>query len=334
MHLQVGIVGLGEAWEWGYRPALRRLADQFRVVGIYDSVFRRAQLASEEFRAHPAESFRGLIFRPDVTAVLVLGSDWLGPLPVTVACESGKPVFLGAPFELTLSELEELTCVAQTTGQPLMPALGLRAILKAARVPELIEVSLGDPRQIFCYHRMLRWGRGRRSHLAAKLAELIDGCLFLLRQPAGSVVGLSPGDFEECPSGLKILGFGCEVPTPGKAQATVHIVCEWFSKPVCIEGVDFRGTSELHLHCEDGVACFEEGKCLSWSDPAGHHRERLDGQACPEELLLAAFYQAVVSKAPLLADIRDAYTALSLVAKAQESRKPAGDIYRDHRKPG
>jgi len=318
MQLQVGIVGLGETWDWGYRPALKRLVDLFRVTGIYDPVFRRAQLACEDFQAEPAQSFRSLIFRSDVAVVLLLGTDWLGPLPVTVACESGKPVFLGAPFEFSLADLRELMRVAEATGQLIMPALGLRSTLSSAGLRELMRASLGQPRQIFCYHRILRWGRCWRTRLVAKLGELIDGCRFLLEESLGSVLaGLYPPDPEGCPSGLVVWTFEVEGAAPQRPRTSVEIVCEWFSKPGCLEGVDFRGASQLHLHCEGGVACFEEGKSLSWWDTAGHHRQRLDGQCSPEELLLTIFYQAVTSNTPVPGDLRDVCSACLLLTDAK-----------------
>ena len=94
MKLRVGLVGLGPNWEMRYRPALRALGDRFEVRAICEQVALRAEQAAREFNAQAVDGFRSLAGRSDIDAVLMLGPQWYGYLPILAACESGKAVYL------------------------------------------------------------------------------------------------------------------------------------------------------------------------------------------------------------------------------------------------
>ena len=81
MKLRVGIVGISDAWENRHRPALRSLADRFEVRAVCAEVKQRADQIAHEFRAVSVDGFRTLAARPDLDAILVLGSGFYGPLP-------------------------------------------------------------------------------------------------------------------------------------------------------------------------------------------------------------------------------------------------------------
>ena len=100
MKLRVGIVGLGDSWENGHRPALRTLPTALRsaasAVKWPISPIRR--LAT--FMSSPWTAFELLCARPDVDAVLILSPQWYGPLPILAACENGKSVYCGAALDI------------------------------------------------------------------------------------------------------------------------------------------------------------------------------------------------------------------------------------------
>ena len=71
MKIPVGIIGLGESWEKGHRPALRALSDRFEVRAVCAEVAHLAQQAAREFQAAEVDGFRALCQRDDIEAVLL-----------------------------------------------------------------------------------------------------------------------------------------------------------------------------------------------------------------------------------------------------------------------
>ena len=46
--LQVGVVGLGPAWESRHSPALKALSDRFEVRAFCDPIAHRAEIAAQK----------------------------------------------------------------------------------------------------------------------------------------------------------------------------------------------------------------------------------------------------------------------------------------------
>ena len=74
MKLRVGLIGLGNQWEARHRPALRTLSDRFEVCAVCDQIALRAEHAAREWNAQACDGFRSLAQRPDIDAVLMLGT--------------------------------------------------------------------------------------------------------------------------------------------------------------------------------------------------------------------------------------------------------------------
>ncbi len=60
MKLRVGLVGLGEAWDFRHRPALLTLRDRFEVCAVCEQIGLRAQQVAQEFSAAAVEGYREL----------------------------------------------------------------------------------------------------------------------------------------------------------------------------------------------------------------------------------------------------------------------------------
>ena len=102
VRLRVGVIGLGRLWETRHRPSLVRLQDQFRITAVYDQVFRRAQVESEQLDCAACEGLAALVERPDVDVIYLLSPQWFGLHPAHLACAAGKPVYCGLPLAANL----------------------------------------------------------------------------------------------------------------------------------------------------------------------------------------------------------------------------------------
>src|SRR5687767_6673310 len=139
MKLRVGIVGLGDTWENGHRPALRTLSDRFEVRCVCCEVAHLADQAARDFHVQPVDGFRALCARPDVDAVLILSPQWYGPLPILAACENGKSVYCGAALDI--ADPEEANLVkskVEESGIAFMAEFPRRLAPATLRLKELI----------------------------------------------------------------------------------------------------------------------------------------------------------------------------------------------------
>ena len=80
------------------------MVDRFELRAVYGSVAALADQVAREFQAEREDSFRRLIQRSDIDAILMLESDWYGLLPIEAACEFGKAVFCGSSVHLDPDE--------------------------------------------------------------------------------------------------------------------------------------------------------------------------------------------------------------------------------------
>src|SRR4051794_20102520 len=87
----VGIIGVGRRWP-RWRGALEGLSDRFAVRALCDQGRGGAGRAAREIGAAAAAGPAELLARPDVEAVLLLARQWFGLWPLTLACQSRKPV--------------------------------------------------------------------------------------------------------------------------------------------------------------------------------------------------------------------------------------------------
>jgi len=120
MKLRVGLVGLGDQWESRHAPALRAMPHRFEVAAVCCEVFERARKVADQFDATAAHSFRNLVDRQDIDAILYLSPQWFGPLPILAACENGKAVYTSAALDVT-SNWKAPVAVLPPTAAPRKP---------------------------------------------------------------------------------------------------------------------------------------------------------------------------------------------------------------------
>lgn len=335
MKLRVGIVGISDAWETRHRPALRALADRFDVRAVCLEVGQRAEQIAREFQATPVDGFRALAARPDLDAILVLGSSFFGLLPLLAACEEGKAVYCAASLDIPPAKAREVKQRVDEAGIAFMAELPRRHAPATLRLKELIATRLGQPRLLFCHSRVpvptgndtLRYGQPTPNGLR-DLVELVDWCRYVVGQEPSSVVGIehrsagmdSKPDYQMMSLDFSPLGAPC-------SGALAQISCGRYMPAKWPEAITFRPPAALQIACENGIAFIDLPATLIWFDEAGRHLESLESERPVGEQLLTHFYRAVTSLVRKTSDLEDAYHALQIALAAQTSFREGRRVF-------
>lgn len=331
MKLRIGLVGLGNAWEVRYRPALRALGDRFEVRAVCEQIAVRAEQAAREFGAQAVDGFRALAQRPDVDAVLMLAPQWYGYLPILAACDAGKAVYCATSLDMDLAQAQYVKSRVEEAGIAFMTEFPRRQSPATLRLKELIATRLGAPRLLFCHMRKpAEEGPGSASRVAghssplSDLVDLVDWCCYVVGHKPTSLVGLRHrgpadrgGDLLEDDYQMMSLDFS-EGGEPGTGP-TAQISCGRYMPAAWQEAVAYRPPAALQVACEHGIAFVDLPTTLVWFDKAGRHQESLDSERPVGEQLLSQFHRAVTSLVRNSSGLEDAYRALAIVAEARAS---------------
>ena len=327
MKLRLGLIGTGEAWESRYLPALRALSDKLEVRAVCEPVAKRAEQVAAQFGAAAVDGYRELAAREDVDAVLVLSTQWYGPLPILAACESGKAVFCSSTLGIEATRAGEIKRRVDESGVAFMAEFPRRLAPATVRLKELIATRLGRPLLVFCHERLavedapnVCCGPKPAPPTARKLVELVDWCSYVVGSEPASVFGVRhpsgvPDDEHDDYRMMSLEFRDPEMPGGVLAQ----ISCGRYLPAQWQEAIAFRPPSAMQIRCEHGVAFIDLPSTLVWFDEAGRHMESLDSERPVGEQLLAQFHRSVTSLVRRTCDLEDAYRALSIVRAAQTS---------------
>ena len=98
-----------------------------------------------------------------------------------------------------------------------------------------------------------------------------------------------------------------------------QIACGSYVAPQWHEAAAFRRPADLQVVCQRGIAFLDLPHTLVWFDEAGQHSELLDHDRPVGEQLFMHFHRHVSSLVLKTSSLEDAYRALAIVNKAQES---------------
>jgi len=85
------------------------------------------------------------------------------------------------------------------------------------------------------------------------------------------------------------------------------------------EAPSFRPPADLQVSCERGIAFLDLPSGLVWFNHAGQHRESLESERPAEEQLLFEFCRAVMSLVRSTKSLDDAFRAMTIVGRAEQS---------------
>jgi predicted dehydrogenase len=329
MKLRVGVVGLGKAWESRHAPALRALADRFEVRAFCDPVAHRAAEVAQRWPARTCDGFRALAQSEDIDALMLLSARWYGALPILAACEAGKAIYCAAALDLDTAGAEQVRERVREAGVAFMAEFPCRLAPATLRLKELMATRLGRPRLLFCNRRHTAQSNGTESVASdmRQLIEMVDWCRDVVDGEATSVVGaahasLAAGctDPSEHPS-KDYLMMALDFSPPGEigTGAVAQIACGSYVAPEWRDAAVFRRPADLQVVCQRGIAFLDLPHTVIWFDEGGQHSELLDHDRPVGEQLLLHFHRQVSSLVLKTASLEDAFTALTIVNRAQES---------------
>jgi predicted dehydrogenase len=323
MKLRIGLVGLGDAWEVRYLPALRALSDRFEVRAVCAEVGLRAERAAAEFGATTVDGFRALAAREDIDAVLVLSSEWYGSLPIHAACDAGKAVYCAAALDLPPDQARQVSERVDKAGIAFMAEFPRRHAPATLRLKELIATQLGRPRLLFCHLRKGATTRSTSRHVTGlmtrDLLELVDWCGYVVGSKPTSVFGARHNSVDGSAVDYFMMSLDFSEDYRKGAGPMAQISCGQYVPATWTEAIGFRPPAALQVSCENGIAFIDLPSTLIWFDAAGRHMESLEAERPVGEQLLSIFYRAVTSLVRKSSDLEDAYQALTVIRAAEES---------------
>ncbi|HMO12654.1 MAG TPA: Gfo/Idh/MocA family oxidoreductase [Pirellulaceae bacterium] len=334
MKIRVGLIGLGDHWLSRHYPALKVLSDRFEVRAICCEIAHRAEKIAREFNAYAMDGFRAMIAREDIDAVLALATDWVGPLPILAACDSGKSIYSSSALDIAPDQVDLVRRRVDASGVAFMAELPRRFSPATIRLKELIATRLGRPQLLFCHERMSteqqtdRLRRGIYCPLTMRhLMELIDWCSYLVdANPSSVLSGI------HCPSNSKGKSFyqnvNLEFPSfGGHPSASAQISVGHYIPEKWPEALSYRRPPSLQVSCENGIAFVDLHTKVVWFDDAGQHTESLEEDRAVGEQLLTHFYRSITSLVRNRSDLDDAYRAMIVATKANQSADEKRRIY-------
>jgi len=329
MKLRVGVVGLGQAWETRHAPALRALGDRFEVRAVCDPVAHRAAEIAQRWPARTCDGFRALANSPDIDAVLLLSARWYGALPILAACDAGKAIYCSAALDLDTEEADKVRRRVREAGVAFMAEFPCRLAPATLRLKELMATRLGPPRLLFCNRRFTARTESSRTYTPdmRQLIEMVDWCRDVVGSEASSVVGVAHASVtlgtgaghDAAPQDYLVMGLDFSPPGEVGTGPVAQIACGSYVAPKCHEAAAFRRPADLQVVCQSGIAFLDLPHTLVWFDEAGQHSELLDHDRPVGEQLLLHFHRQVSSLVLKTSSLDDAYRALAIVNKAQQS---------------
>jgi predicted dehydrogenase len=317
--LRVGVIGLGARWRKRYRPALLALRDEFQVRALCDA---SGAMAKEEGRLFSCGAVAGptaLLAREDVEAVLMPDPQWFGLWPIEVACRFGKPVLCGVSLEVDYAHAERLHQLVLERRLPVMMETLPGLARLTARLREILDTDLGQPRLILCQWTSPFAGQGgaatedersKNGHAVLVshssvfawpgILPLLNWCVSLLKQEPESIVA---GASESGGLTSILLQFGNR-----RAVQVVHYLAPCTHPQLALTIVADRGSVSLSLPDR-----------IRWTNLQGRHTHVLTGDEPHAVKMLDEFYRVVKEGNEPCPSLAESFRALQWLRAARRS---------------
>ena len=322
--VNIGVIGLGAAWETRYAPVLRKFRDRIHVRAVYDPLASRSEQVATLWSAAPMRGILSLLNRKDVRAVLLLDAAWHGPKTLEFACSHKKPVYAAGRLGCDVHRLQQLHECGVADGITLMPEMSRRYAPSSARLQELMATQLGRPQQIVINATRLSAGNDKlpgaeRPANAANadcdfLVGLIDWCHYVVRTRILSVT-LTRGPSSAANELALIIEFA-----PTRSEQT-PVIAELRIHDESTGTMEAPGESRTRydVRCQRGTAVIESTTEITWQTLAGPTTEVLTSDRADVEVMLDHFCRRVVGGLIPVADIGDVCRGLEVVRAARDS---------------
>lgn len=310
MAIDVGIIGLGPAWESRYRPALERLRDRIAVRGVFDPVACRARKTAEELGTGAVEGIVPLTERPRLRALLLFDPGWAGLHGVRLAAAGERPVFVAGALGADLLAWRGLRDEAAEKGWTIVPEFAMRYVPASGRLRELFATRLGRPTSVRLEfaaplprpETAHRAGaecatNGTAARPGPETSEAADWCGYLIGTPVVRVAADQHGD-----------GWTARLEFRAPKSGGPGAVAEWDVR------IAEHGGCTARIVCERGEAVVTGPRDLTWTagEEVGEHRECLTTDRDEVDVLLDHFCRRAAGGLVSTADPSDACRALAV----------------------
>ena len=116
--INVGIAGLGRALDYNV-PFIQKLADQYKIVAVYDAYGPRTEEIAKDYGATACKSYDQMLDMEDVDLILTLTPPKFHCEYVVKGLEASKHVLTEKPMALTAEECWKMVEAAKKSGKVL-----------------------------------------------------------------------------------------------------------------------------------------------------------------------------------------------------------------------
>ncbi|MEX2285852.1 MAG: Gfo/Idh/MocA family oxidoreductase [Planctomycetaceae bacterium] len=325
--VNIGVIGLGTAWETRYAPVLRKFRDRIHVRAIYDPLASRAEQVAALWSAVPVRGILSLLGRKDVRAIMLLDTAWHGPKTLELASSFKKPAYVAGRLGSDDQRLSQIYETARGDGITLMPEMSRRYAPSTVRLQELMATQLGRPQQIVI--EAVRPAPetppanenvdDRTEHDADFLVGLIDWCHYVVRTHVISVVMENAGAVRSAQPGEQMLSIEFAPARSQQKPISAELRIRDAAGASVLAGSSTEPATRYEIQCERGAATIESATGIAWQSQGRPIAETLTSDRADVEVLLDHFCRRVVGGLIPVADIGDICRGLEVVRAARQS---------------
>ncbi len=329
--VNIGIIGLGPAWETRYRRALAKFRQRVCVCAVYDVVASRAEQVAAEYRAAAVKGLVALLERTNIQAILLLDTDWQGQVPLSFVSARRKPVFVAGNLGEDLHTLETLHQTALAEGLTVMPEFTRRYMPASGRLQELIATRIGRPERILIDTTVdspnsFTTPSSNGAH-PDFLIGMLDWCRYIVQTAPASLQSQRLHAAENDDRQDHSITIDFHRPRSGGncpvAELRIH---EVKSNQEASASTAETPTQRFEVFCERGRAILEAPDRISWTTDAGSTTESLTTERSAVEVMLDHFLRRVVGGLIPVADVSDVCRGIQLAQAAQRSLRTSRRI--------
>lgn len=321
--VNVGIIGLGAAWESRYRPALANLSHRIRVRAVYDCVSFRAENVAAEFNATPFEGVLALLNHREVRGVLFLDGGWHVAQSLALLCSSRKPAFVAGSMGSDAARVAHFQKRSAAEGATIMPEFSRRYTPATSRLHELMATQLGNPQKVVIDAVLpdtesSEFLPGQRTTIDY-LVGLFDWCRYVLRT-APVALHSKPLEGSDSATGVsRAITVEFAKRRAGGESPIAELRLHAPQKATPPKSGAFANPLTYEITCERGRAVIGTTDAIEWEADSGKRLESLTSDRSEFEVMLDHFCRRVAGGLIPVADIVDVCDCLSLAHAAEKS---------------
>lgn len=324
--LRIGVIGLGNIWQWRHKPALKELQSKFSVQVVCDIREEIAKKEAIELNCDYTLDFSEVVERGDLDCISILTPPWIRLDIIKMACARELPIYCEKPLDIDLGNARTSARLVRESGTVFTTEFVRRFFPATYKLRELLETSLGKPRMVFCNSETKpvrgSWQDWMQSqelsggYMMDFGIHLVDFCRFILQAEAETVLS-SGGKYINTADDLNdyesmLIEF--EDNTIGQIDVRRNVKDKWASTGLKEAPAPFT------IVADRGIVYFDPWKYVKWYDDYGYHAFSPSPGPDIGVVMYNMFFDFINGKAIPTPDIDDALKAVEIVLAGTKSR--------------